>query len=166
MNDKMTGSDYKKPKPSAGSTLDNFTPITLEYSGTISPKDTVKVQKKKKGKTDSFDKQMKRANTIAFLQDILENVGHGLMKILCPILSPVCKVAAFLARVVGMISSLLILPGIWYAFRCYGAFKAGQGLFYGGYFQIAATFIIFPFAAMFVHVILRMLADFFSDHIF
>lgn len=116
-------------------------------------------------KRDSFDKMVRRVEAKAFLVDVLEKAGHGFVKIFCAVMSPCCAVAAFLARLVGMISSLLILPGIWYAFRCYKAFKAGQGLFYGGYFQIAATFIIFPFAAMFVHVLLRALSDVFSEHI-
>ena len=77
-----------------------------------------------------------------------------------------CGLFAVVCRIVGKISCILFLPGIYYAYKTYAAVRAGEGLFYGGYFSIAASFLIFPFAAYTVSFISDKVKELLRQNVF
>lgn len=78
------------------------------------------------------------------------------MTILCGFLSGVF-------RVIGSISSVLILAGIYYSYKTYTVVKAGYEIAHNGYLMLAVTFICVPFIAIFISVVFRALKEYFGE---
>ena len=80
--------------------------------------------------------------------------------------TPLAILCGFLSgvfRVIGSISSVLILAGIYYSFKTYTVVKSGYEIAHNGYLMLAIAFICFPFAAIFISVVFRALKEYFGE---
>lgn len=96
--------------------------------------------------------------------DMLSVPGNFIRIAVFSMLSFVTGILSTFALFIGKLCSILWIPAIYYAFKTYGAYKDGLGLFYGGYLKITVCFFVFPFIAVFVAAGLRMLREFFYYH--
>ncbi len=97
------------------------------------------------------------------LERVLERIGNAFRRVIFTSLSIVSVFVYIIFSLVWRVSCILVLPGIYYAYKTYVAAKSGQGLFYGGYFKISACFLIFPFIAILIAELFQYLHSFFDE---
>lgn len=92
----------------------------------------------------------------------MKKYGSGVRDIIFTPLSILCGVLSFIFRLIGTVSSVLMIAGFYYGYKTYTVVQGGYNLMHGGYFKLAVVFLISPFIALTVSVIFNWLRDYFS----